>query len=599
VIYVDPVEAEPTSQAASIRDLADAIKAGQVEALVILGGNPVLTAPSDLQFGEGLKKVSLSVHVSLYEDETSELCQWHVPEAHFLESWGDVRAYDGTISLIQPLIAPLYDGKTASEVLATLSERPDRTSHDLLKELWQERSGAGNFERFWQQTLHDGIMAETAAVAKNPPLRDEWIAAVAKLAAVPSGLEVLFRPDASAFDGRFANSGWLQELPKTITRLTWENAVLVSPQFAEERGLRNGDVVDLSLSGRSVQGPVWLVPGQAPQTLTLTLGYGRRRAGSVGNGLGFDVYPLRLSDGLWMASGVDLRKTGEHLDLATTQDHHSMEGRGLVRVEKVGEKGHGHGGGHGAGHGDLSLHPSWSYEGAAWGMVIDLNRCVGCNACVVACQSENNIPVVGKSQVANGREMHWIRIDRYFEGDLDTPAIYHQPVPCMHCERAPCEPVCPVNATVHSHEGLNDMVYNRCVGTRYCANNCPYKVRRFNFFLYTEWEVEPLKMLANPDVTIRSRGVMEKCTYCVQRINYARIKARREDRSVRDGEIVTACQAVCPAEAISFGDINDPKSQVAKWKHDARHYGILEELGVRPRTTYLSVVKNPNPALQV
>jgi len=414
-------------------------------------------------------------------------------------------------------------------------------------------------------------------------------------------LEIVFRTDSTVFDGRFANNGWLQELPKALTRLTWDNPVLFSPAMAERLGVANEEVVELRYQGRTVRGPVWVIPGQADDTVTVFLGYGRKRAGRVGTGVGHDAYSIRTSAAPWFGLGLEIVKTGERHRLACTQNHHSMEGRNLVRAGTVEEFRRNPDFVHEMGHEpprSTSLYPDRPYPGYAWGMAIDLNTCVGCNACVVACQAENNVPIVGKDQVLNGREMHWLRLDRYFKGNLENPEVYHQPVPCMHCENAPCEAVCPVAATTHSDEGLNDMVYNRCVGTRYCSNNCPYKVRRFNFLEYADHETPSLKLLRNPDVTVRSRGVMEKCTYCVQRLNAARITAEKENRSIRDGEVVTACQAACPTQAIVFGDINDAKSRVAQLKADKRHYGLLTDLNTRPRTTYLAKLRNPNPEIE-
>jgi Fe-S-cluster-containing dehydrogenase component len=428
--------------------------------------------------------------------------------------------------------------------------------------------------------------------------------------ALGARLEVAFRLDPHVGDGRFANNGWLQELPKPLTRITWENAVLVSPATARALGLgaaapsaegTGTDVVQLSLAGQTLEAPAWILPGQPEDVLTLHLGYGRTRAGRVGNGAGFDAYRLRRSNALWSVAAAEVTPTGARARLACTQDHWSMEGRDLVRSAPVAEYLANpdlfHEMGHEPDPARTNMFPGWKYEGHAWGMAIDLSACVGCNACVTACQSENNIPVVGKEQVARGREMQWIRVDRYFGGEPEAPSVHHQPVLCMHCEQAPCEVVCPVAATVHSDEGLNDMVYNRCVGTRYCSNNCPYKVRRFNFFLYQDWETPSLKLMRNPDVTVRSRGVMEKCTYCVQRINKARIDAKNEGRPIRDGEIRTACESACPAQAIVFGDVNDPDSRVSRAKRDHRNYGLLTELQTRPRTTYLAALKNPNPEM--
>jgi molybdopterin-containing oxidoreductase family iron-sulfur binding subunit len=423
-------------------------------------------------------------------------------------------------------------------------------------------------------------------------------------------LEIVFRPDASVFDGRFANNGWLQELPRPLSKLTWDNAALVSPATAERLGVgysigskgstADADMVELQFHGRTVRAPVWIMPGQADGTITVHLGYGRTRAGRVGTGVGFDAYAIRPSDALWFGSDVQIRKTGERYALATTQMHHNMQGRDLVRAGTLDQYRENPHFAHEMKHGkeaNLSLYPQYKYDGYAWGMAIDLSLCIGCNACVVACQAENNIPVVGKDQVLRAREMHWLRVDSYFAGTTDNPEVYYEPVPCMHCENAPCEVVCPVTATAHSAEGLNDMVYNRCVGTRYCSNNCPYKVRRFNYLQYSDWDTPSLRAMRNPDVTVRSRGVMEKCTYCVQRINKARIEANKEDRGIRDGEILTACQQACPTGAIVFGDINDPNSLVSKTKTSPRNYKLLDELNTQPRTTYLAALRNPNPEL--
>jgi molybdopterin-containing oxidoreductase family iron-sulfur binding subunit len=603
VVYTAPVEVQPVDQLASLTELTRDMAEGAVDTLVVLGGNPVFTAPAELRFAEHLSRVRLRIHLGLYDDETSALCHWHVPEAHPLESWGDARAHDGTVTILQPLIEPLYGGKSAHELLAAFSDQPDRSSYDLLRAHWQEEyprlaaSRGGDFERFWQQALHDGVVAGTALPPKPAAIR---FTPEPPPPSGPAGLEVVFRPDPAVFDGRFANNGWLQELPRPLTKLTWDNAALVSPATAARFGLTDGERVALARGSAGVEVPVLVVPGHADDCLTLHLGYGRTRAGRVGTGVGADANPLRTSDALWIARDVQLTRTGRRHAFAITQGHHRMEGRDLVRAlpietyrahpDAVQHMGH-------APARETTLYPEHPYDGHAWGMAIDLSSCIGCNGCMVACQAENNIPVVGKDQVARGREMHWLRVDTYYEGPAENPATYHQPVPCMHCENAPCEVVCPVAATVHSAEGLNDMVYNRCVGTRYCSNNCPYKVRRFNFYLYADWETPSLKLLRNPDVTVRSRGVMEKCTYCVQRINAARITAQREGRPIRDGEIVTACQAACPAEAIVFGDLNDPGSRVAKLKGDPRNYALLAELNTRPRTTYLAAVRNPNPEL--
>ncbi|MBE7472455.1 MAG: TAT-variant-translocated molybdopterin oxidoreductase [Anaerolineales bacterium] len=597
VTYTDPVTANPGNGIASLRELADDMQAGQVQLLIILDSNPVYDAPADLQFGERMFNVATRVHLGLYEDETSELCQWHIPGLHFLEMWGDARAYDGTVSIIQPLIAPLYDGKSPYELLAVILGQSGVSNLDLVRNYWQEQNPGDDFETLWRTALHNGLMDDTALPTRSVSLQADFGSAPS--AEESSGLEIVFRPDPSVWDGRFANNGWLQELPRPITKLTWDNAALISPATASRLGLVSDEVVELRYRERSVRAPIMVAPGHADDTVTVHLGYGRRRAGQVGNGVGFNAYALRTSEALWFDTGLEIVKTGETYPLVTTQLHFLMEGRELVRSASLAEyqahpdfaqESHGE-----AEH--ISLYPEYPYEGNAWGMTIDLTSCIGCNACTIACQAENNIPVVGKEQVSRGREMHWIRVDTYFEGELDNPATHFQPVPCMHCEKAPCEVVCPVAATVHSAEGLNEMVYNRCVGTRYCSNNCPYKVRRYNFFQYSNQDVPVLKLLMNPDVTVRQRGVMEKCTYCVQRINVARIEAKKDNRAIRDGEIITACQQACPTQAIIFGNINDPESRVAQSKATPLNYGLLEELNTKPRTTYLAEVKNPNAEL--
>jgi len=610
VTYTRSAEAEPVVHSDSLHELVEAMDRNEVEVLIMLGGNPVYTAPADLGFAERLGEVGLRIHLSTHNDETSELCHWHVPEAHYLETWGDTRALDGTATITQPLIEPLYNGKSAIELISTLIDEIPRRGYDVVREHWQEwfnsspaRSSYKSFDAFWRRAVHDGVVAGTAESSERAALRRDLVTELAKFPAVEStagALEITFRPDPTIFDGRFSNNGWLQELPKPMTKLTWDNAALISPATAARLEVQNGDIVELRLAGRSERAPVWIQPGHPDDAVTAHLGYRRRRAGRVGNGIGFNAYVLRERNSMWSARGLTITKTGERQLMACTQDHHSMEGRDLVRartLEELNRDPHAVSAGKHSAEGK-SLYADYPYDNNSWGMAIDLSACIGCNACTIACQAENNIAVVGKEQVGNGREMHWIRVDRYFEGEVEDPDTYHQPVPCMHCEDAPCEMVCPVNATVHSSEGLNDMVYNRCVGTRYCANNCPYKVRRFNFMLYSDWTTETLKMQRNPDVTVRSRGVMEKCTYCVQRINYSRIAAKKDGRHIRDGEIVTACQQVCPTEAIVFGNINDADSRVAKVRADNRHYSLLEELGTKPRTTYLAAIRNPNPKLK-
>jgi len=597
VLLTEPIESNLEDQYASLASLIADLKAGKVETLLVLGGNPVHTAPARMGFLDAYRRAKLRIRVGLYDDETAAYSHWVIPEAHTLECWGDARAFDGTVTLMQPLIAPLYDGKTHGEVLSVFRGHGDRTSHDLLKQYWQSQRPGPDFDTFWRKSIHDGFIAGSSARPKTVALQAGFASALPNPPEF-SGPEIQFRPDPNLYDGRFANNGWLQELPRPVSLLVWDNAALISPRMAQKNGVQNGDVVELRAAARALRLPVWILPGHAEDSVTVHLGYGRTRGGRLASGAGVNANLLRSPDSPWVAYAGEIRKTGGSYTLATVQMHHSMEGRDVIRSAALADYrkdprvfAHGE-------HGKLlSLYPERQYETYAWGMAIDLNACVGCNACTIACQAENNIAIVGKSEVVRGREMHWIRVDRYFSGELDAPDIHHQPVPCMHCEKAPCEPVCPVAATVHSNEGLNHMVYNRCVGTRYCANNCPYKVRRFNFLLYSDWTSKSLEGLRNPNVTVRSRGVMEKCTYCVQRISTARIAAELEGRKIKDGEVVTACQAVCPAQAIHFGDLNDPASNVSKIKKDPRNYSLLEELGTSPRTTYLAHLKNPNPAL--
>jgi molybdopterin-containing oxidoreductase family iron-sulfur binding subunit len=610
VVFTDPVEASPDDQLARLNDLCGELDAGTVDVLMILGGNPVFNTPSDFDFGNKILKARLRVRLGLHDDETSQFCQWHIPQAHELEMWGDARAFDGTVTIVQPLIVPMYSGKSPSELLAALSETP-------------EKSG---YETWWRRSVHDGVVANSALPtraatgAKIPP-------ATSRPPAAADTFEVSFYPDPYIFDGRYANNGWLQELPRPMTKLTWDNAALMSIATAERLGLWSEARVELKHGGKTVWASVWVQPGQPDNTIAVHMGFGRTRSGRAGNGAGFDAYKIWTSDSTTYATGVSLRDLHEKYSIAATQHHYLIDRehgphandarasypgtkdfetgeaklRGIIRsvpleeykknpdvVAELGEtppKG-------------LTLYPdSWKYKGYAWAMAIDLTACTGCNACVAACQAENNIAVVGKTQVLNTREMHWIRVDRYWEGSVENPTAHFQPVPCMHCENAPCEVVCPVAATVHDQEGLNTMVYNRCVGTRYCSNNCPYKVRRFNFFLYSDYVTETTKLQKNPDVSVRSRGVMEKCTYCTQRIQYAKIMSEREERRINDGEIVTACEAACPTQAIVFGDQNDPNSRVTKLKKTELNYGMLADLNTRPRTTYLAELRNPNPEI--
>jgi molybdopterin-containing oxidoreductase family iron-sulfur binding subunit len=671
VFYTDPIEANSVDQSQSLRELVGDIDGGRVDTLIIIGGNPAYNTPIDLRLDlNRLNKVHLRAHLSLYNNETSEICHWHIPATHYLESWSDARTYDGTVTIVQPLIEPLYEGKSAHELLAVFSDNYDQKAYDIVREYYrtavgsqrvQSSSGTSSasptqsaggtpanrsqnagaqtgtdFESSWRKWLHDGFIPNTALPTKTVSPKSDWASSLNQNAGgtpaypntqppTPNTLEIVFRPDPSIYDGRFANNGWLQELPKPLTKLTWDNVALVSPTTAQKLGLayqnydqdkKGGEVfvdqLELSSNGQKINKPVpaWVMPGQPDNVITVYLGYGRESAGRVGDAQGFNAYDIRNSNSPWFGSGAQARKLPGQYLLAATQIHFSMEGRNPLhespieeylkdrehlRKEHEQERKELH---------DLSLYPDFDYQnqghGYAWGMSIDLNRCVGCNGCTIACQAENNIPIVGKEQVTRSREMHWIRVDAYFKGDDPNKpeGPFFQPVPCMHCENAPCEPVCPVHATAHSAEGLNDMVYNRCVGTRYCSNNCPYKVRRFNFLLYQDWSTPTYQLMRNPDVSVRSRGVMEKCTYCVQRIQAAKIQSEIEGRQVRDGEIVTACQSVCPTEAIVFGNINDPNSKVSKLKALERDYSLLGELNTRPRTTYLSVLRNPNPEIK-
>jgi MoCo/4Fe-4S cofactor protein with predicted Tat translocation signal len=602
ISYTASPEVRPVNQLQDLASLVAAMKDGKVEVLVILGGNPVFNAPADLEFSRHLSGVRLRIALSRESNETTALCQWHIPENHFLESWGDSRAFDGTLSLVQPLIIPLYAGKSAYELIEGLVQQPVRSNYEIVRDYWKSQNRWPDFEQGWRRALHDGLAAGTALPVLQLPAPSSNL--TPPPAPATAGLELSFRPDPSILDGRFANNGWLQELPKPLTKLTWDNAVLISPGTAQREGLASGDLVDLEFRGRRLRAPVWITPGQAEGAVTLHLGYGRTRVGRVGTGTGFNAYALRSSEAFWSGPGVKMTRTGGRYPLVATQTHHLIdsEERQILRegtllqflrdpqfVRHATELP--------SPNATLFNPAEHRYEGQRWGMSIDLTACLGCNACVLACQAENNIPVVGKSQVARGREMHWIRVDSYFRGSPDNPEMTNQPVPCMQCENAPCELVCPVGATVHDKEGLNAQVYNRCIGTRYCSNNCPYKVRRFNFFQYADYVTPSLEPMRNPNVTVRWRGVMEKCTYCVQRISAARIAAKKEDRSIRDGEIRTACQQVCPAEAIVFGDLNDPASRVSKLKALELDYSMLGQLNTRPRTTYLAKLRNPAPEL--
>ena len=633
---IDPIDSDIAVTA--FPDLVQQMEAGQIETLVVLESNPAYGSPLSQRFATALKQIAFSVHAGVYRDETSKCCQWHVPAAHFLEAWGDCRTWDGTATIAQPLIAPLFGGRTTTELLSLFTRTGLTSSEQLVRRAFLSWSSETmkppreavrlKSESEWRKAVHDGFVEESDFAARDVTLEsdlDERLP-VGKLTKTEQSLsaneiELVINTDASVHDGRFSNNGWLQEVPDPMTKLTWDNAAIMGPSTAKTLGVSHEDVVQISVNQTTVSLPVFVLPGIALNSVQLALGYGRTSAGHVGgsvaddvNPVGVDVSPLLQDETGIIREAVTITPTGKQHKLATTQDHFAIDAVGfeaignrlgeLVRTGTLKEYEE---------HPDFAAHRGphhpplespWEeqqYDGHAWGMAIDLNRCIGCNACTVACQSENNVPIVGQDQVLAGREMSWLRIDRYFAGDPEDPEVAHQPVACHHCENAPCEQVCPVAATVHSDEGLNDMVYNRCVGTRYCANNCPYKVRRFNFFDYNASLAKPenalQKMILNPDVTVRSRGVMEKCTYCVQRIQDTKIDAKNNRRSIEDGEIVTACQQACPAKAIVFGDLNDKNSAVAKAHDDDRSYGMLSELNTKPRTKYLARIRNPHPWL--
>jgi molybdopterin-containing oxidoreductase family iron-sulfur binding subunit len=603
VMLTESAQANFINQTESLRELADALQRGETDVLLILGGNPASNAPADLEFAKHLARAGFKVHLAPYVDETSTLCDWHLPENHLLESWSDARAFDGTVSIVQPLILPLYAGKSAHELLDAALSPPGRDDYELVRSFWQSQNSDGDFEHRWRRALHDGVIEGTAL--PEAAVQFQQFSRPLEMVSREPTIEVVFQADPTIFDGRFMNNGWLQELPKPITKLVWDNAALISPALAEEQKLTNGEIIEIALQNRRLEIPVWITPGQAKNSITLPLGYRGHSDGKTGVRAGFDVFPVRSSTALWTATGAEIKKTGRNYPLVSTQTQHLIdsEDRQIVReatfqaflkdanlIKENSEA---------PSTSDTLLDPKeYPYAGYRWGMSIDLGACVGCGACTIACQVENNIPVIGKTEVAAGRIMHWIRVDNYFAGAPDNPRTVFQPVPCMHCEDAPCEIVCPVGATMHDSEGLNVQVYNRCIGTRYCSNNCPYKVRRFNFFQYANYEQADLEPRWNPDVTVRWRGVMEKCTYCTQRINAARITAENKNRKIRDREIQPACQQVCPTQAIVFGDLNDPKSQVAKLKTHPLDFLMLGQLNTRPRTSYLAKLRNPNPELQ-
>jgi len=642
----------------STADLAAALADGSVRRLVIAGANPAFTGPADLALADAIGDAEFSLHLGYHADETAAVCNWHLPMAHGLEAWGDIRANDGTAGIQQPLIEPLFGGWSDIELVARMlpatrlsqlvggAEDP-ASGLALVRGFWRNRLG-GDFERLWRRSLHTGVVAERPNPSQPTLNAGGFSAGDAPAAPTESSLEVVFALDNKILDGRFANNAWMQEMPDPVTKITWDNAALIGPATARALGIEfsvsdtgsNDDIpntpyakldapmVTLTVGDASITIAAYVTPGVAENTIVLPLGYGRRFEGKVARNVGlytdtlwlssfdsvddthtvgFDTYAVRTSASPWIATGASLSQTGDTYMIATTQDHNHLEGRPLYREASLEE------------YGDnptfvdddelmkeYNLRSLWEEpnprDGQQWGMSIDLSTCTGCNACTIACQAENNIPVVGKARIAQGREMAWIRLDRYYSGAADDPQAVFQPVACMHCENAPCEQVCPVAATVHGPEGTNDMAYNRCIGTRYCANNCPYKVRRFNFFNFNREndEANPLLRLGrNPDVTVRFRGVMEKCTYCTQRISAAKIAAKvNSDGVVADGAITPACGQACPSQAIVFGDINDPNSRVSRARRRNRDYALLSWLNVHPRTTYLAKIRNPNPAFE-
>jgi MoCo/4Fe-4S cofactor protein with predicted Tat translocation signal len=643
VVYTETVNPMPTVQIDEMRQLVADLNAGKVDWLVILDTNPVYDAPADLNFEKALGHAKTVAHLGLYVDETGQIADWHINATHYLENWSDVRVYDGTVSIVQPMISPLYNGKSAHQIIQLMLADPDMSPNAAVQLNWASAVGGTNVDQNgdshgpisagWRKALHDGWIANTAFTPKTVAAKNTAV----QPAAVPdtSTMEVIFRPDPTIYDGRYSNLGWMQELPKPLSNLSWDNAALMSINTLAKLNAIESDVIEIDYQGRKIKASAMAMYGHPDNSITIYLGYGRRNSGRVGTGAGFNAFPLRLSDSPLFLAGVTAKKTGETYECASTKSHyidhrdmfarkygfeqeakeakpdttpHSLEGReaeqrGLIRFATLEE--YKQNPNFAAVDPDFNappktttLFPVWDYsKGYQWALSIDLNSCVGCNACIVSCYAENNLAVVGKHQVQVGRDMQWIRIDTYYEGDLDKPKAYFQPMTCQMCENAPCEQVCPVGATVHSPEGLNLMLYQRCVGTRYCSNNCPYKVRRFNWLLFSDYTTPQYKLMRNPDVSVRSRGVMEKCTYCVQRISAAKIRADKENRTVRDGEIVTACQEACPTQAITFGNINDKNSRVSKIKAQERNYTVLADLNTRPRTSYIAGVVNPNPEL--
>jgi molybdopterin-containing oxidoreductase family iron-sulfur binding subunit len=569
-----------TPEGGSLEALTADMMAGRVTTLATIGANPVYAAPAALGFRQAMEKVAFRLHAGLYADETAALSHWHGPLQHELESWSDGRAIDGTVTIVQPLVRPFYAVRSSHVILENLRQRT-ASDRGIVEATWRA-TWSEDFDGRWREALVRGFVADSAPGLIIPEVVHHAVTPIYQPAL--KGLTIDMRPDATIWDGRFANNAWLQETPKPLTKITWGNVILLSPALAAERHIKNGDELQIEANGGKIVGAAWVMPGQERQTITVTLGYGRRGAGRVAEGLGYDAFALGRVAEPWHIGTAILTPTGNRQIVATTQLHQAMDGFDFVRIVDSADPL--------VKHDDApSFYPEQKWDSPSWGMSIDLDLCIGCSACVVACVAENNIPVVGKDLIAEGRQMHWLRVDHYHEGDPTEPKTYSQPVPCMHCEQAPCEMGCPVNATVHSSDGLNLQVYNRCIGTRTCSSYCPYKVRRFNWFDYTGDASESIQAMRNPDVTVRSRGVMEKCTYCIQRISAARIKSKIEGREIADGEVVTACQQACPTQAIVFGNVVDPEADVTRRKASPRNYSLLEEANTRPRTTYLARIE--------
>jgi molybdopterin-containing oxidoreductase family iron-sulfur binding subunit len=606
VSYTAPVLSDVQFGPAQLKALADEVKAGKVDTLVCTAYNPVYTAPADIDVAAMLRGCN-SIYRAMFDDETARHANWFIPATHELEEWGDARAVDGTVSLKQPLIHPLFGGISLPEVWAALLGSAARGAQRILRDSWKARANKPDFDKWWERTLQKGIVEDTALPAETVSPSGDLASALSQLPKSEGGLEVAFYNDNKVADGRYGDVAWLQELPEAVTKMTWGNNVALSPATAKKLGVTTADMVQVTVAGKSLTAPAYVLPGMADDTLQVAIGYGRQGAEMIAREIGADVQPLRSAANTWWSTGAQLSLTGLTQKLPIDHDHWSMEGRPIaldvdaVELEEGNkqkklklpllEENRGE---------QPSMYAPYEYTGFKWGMAIDMSRCSGCNACVLACESENNVLIVGPDQLRKGRDMHWLRIDRYFTGELEDPETVMQPLMCVHCENAPCEYVCPVNATVHSDEGLNEMVYNRCVGTRYCSNNCPYKVRRFNYLNWHNNLQGTEEMAMNPDVTVRSRGVMEKCTYCVQRIERYRIDQRINGKGIgdyKDTDFTTACAQSCPSGAIVFGSLHDPKTQVSKLHTDERAYQLLHELGTRPRTVHLARVRNKNPEI--